>query len=518
MTYLAVPIAGIDIDQTGEQIKAAKKAGADMLELRTDYLANLNIGRLKALIGQAKTAKLPTIVTCRDKAQGGTGDWDTDLRSEILVEAVTAGVDFVDCEYNNFAGQAGQKLRAAMAQNHKTRLILSAHNFDGPYDNKQIARIYDEITQAYPEAIPKIVYTADHINDCFAALDLMKNSDRDAIVIAMGNQGIITRILAKKFRAFLTFASIDENAATAQGQITIQHFKKLYRWDAINPETEVFGVIGSPIAHSISPAVFNACFQDSAINAIYIPILLKGQKPQFNEFMRNILDRPWLGFGGFSVTIPHKAHALDYVNAAGDFVEPLAENIGAVNTLKVGFGAILSGYNTDYAGAMDALLAALEIDRHQMHDVSVTIVGAGGVARAVVAGLADVGAKITIYNRTVQKAKALSAEFACKYAGLDELPNMQAQVLINCTSIGMTPDIDASPVPQTCLSSNMAVFDTVYNPLKTKLLLQAEQAGAKTINGAEMFISQAIAQYKLFIGEQPKEETIRKTVYDSLGE
>jgi 3-dehydroquinate dehydratase/shikimate dehydrogenase len=334
----------------------------------------------------------------------------------------------------------------------------------------------------------------------------------------MGNQGIITRILAKKFRAFLTFASIDENAATAQGQITIQHFKKLYRWDAINPETEVFGVIGSPIAHSISPAVFNACFQDSAINAIYIPILLKGQKPQFNEFMRNILDRPWLGFGGFSVTIPHKAHALDYVNAAGDFVEPLAENIGAVNTLKVGFGAILSGYNTDYAGAMDALLAALEIDRHQMHDVSVTIVGAGGVARAVVAGLADVGAKITIYNRTVQKAKALSAEFACKYAGLDELPNMQAQVLINCTSIGMTPDIDASPVPQTCLSSNMAVFDTVYNPLKTKLLLQAEQAGAKTINGAEMFISQAIAQYKLFIGEQPKEETIRKTVYDSLGE
>ncbi len=518
MTYLAVPIAGIDIDQTGEQIKAAKKAGAGTLELRTDYLENLNTGRLKALLGQAKATKLPTIVTCRDKAQGGTGNWDTDLRSEILVEAVTAGVDFVDCEYNNFAGQAGQKLRAAMAKNHKTRLILSTHNFDGPYDNKQITRIYDEITQAYPEAIPKIVYTADHINDCFAALDLMKNNDRDAIVIAMGDQGIITRILAKKLQAFLTFASIDENAATAQGQITIQQLKKLYRWDAINPETEVFAVLRSPIAHSISPAVFNACFQDSAINAIYIPILLQGQKPQFNEFMQNVLDRPWLGFGGFSVTIPHKAHALDYVNAAGDFVEPLAENIGAVNTLKIGFGAILSGYNTDYAGAMDALLATLEIDRHQLHDVNVTIVGAGGVARAVVAGLADVGAKVTIYNRTIQKAKALGTEFACKYAGLDELPNMQAQVLINCTSIGMSPDIDASPVPQTCLNSNMAVFDTVYNPLKTTLLRQAEQAGAKTINGAEMFISQAMAQYKLFIGDQPKEETIRKTVYDSLGE
>jgi shikimate dehydrogenase len=217
------------------------------------------------------------------------------------------------------------------------------------------------------------------------------------------------------------------------------------------------------------------------------------------------------------VTIPHKAHALDYVNHAGEFVEPLAENIGAVNTLKIGFGGIVSGYNTDYAGAMDALVGVLGIDRHELHSMKIAVVGAGGVARAVVAGLADVGAHVTVYNRTVSKAAALGDEFSCRHAGLDELGDMEAQVVINCTSIGMHPDVDDSPVPAECFREGMAVFDTVYNPLETKLLREAAAAGAKTVNGAEMFVRQAMAQYKIFIGAGADEGVIRDTVEKRLG-
>jgi len=494
MTYLAVPISGSDIAAAGKQIESAKAAGSEMLELRTDYLNELDTESVKTLLEYAKSTSLPIIVTCRDKAQGGAQDRPLEVRTGILVEAIKAG-----------------------AENKKTRLILSAHNFTGCFED--LTGLYDDIQAAYPQAIPKLVYTPGHINDCFEAFDLLHTKTGDVIVLCMGEAGLISRILAKKLGGFATFASLDEENATAPGQITIERMKELYRWDSINAETELFGVIGSPVAHSLSPAIFNACFSERAVNGLYLPLLVEGQKSDFNNFLENIVTRSRLAFGGFSVTIPHKAHALDYVNAAGEFVEPLAADIGVVNTLKVGIGPRVSGYNTDYAGARDALCAALKIDKHGLHNMTCAVVGAGGAARAVVAGLADVGAKVTIYNRTVAKAQALSEEFNCRYAPLDALSQMDAQVVINCTSIGMYPDVDATPVPAECLKSGMTVFDTVYNPAETLLLKQAAKAGAKTISGVEMFIRQAMAQYKLFIGtdtDNPPEKTMRKTVLAQL--
>jgi 3-dehydroquinate dehydratase/shikimate dehydrogenase len=519
MTYLAVPISGSDITAAGGQIESAKATGAEMLELRTDYLNELNTEAVKALLDNAKSGKLPVIVTCRDKAQGGAGDWPLELRTEVLAEAARAGTDFIDCEYDTFLkGDTQAKLTEAIAGHKETRLILSAHNFAGPFDD--LPALYEDIRTSCPQAIPKLVYTAGHINDCFEAFDLLHKKTGDVIVLCMGEAGLISRILAKKLGGFVTFASVDEESATAPGQITVEQMKKLYRWDSINAETELFGVIGNPVAHSLSPAIFNACFSERAVNGLYLPLLVEGQKNNFNNFLENIVTRSRLDFGGFSVTIPHKTHVLDYVNGAGEFVEPLAEDIGAVNTLKIGIGPRVSGYNTDYAGAMDALCAALKIDKHGLHNMAVAVVGAGGAARAVVAGLADVGAKVTVYNRTVAKAQALSEEFKCRYAPLDALSQMDAQVVINCTSIGMYPDIEATPVRAECLKSGMTVFDTVYNPAETLLLKQAAKAGAKTISGVEMFIRQAMAQYKLFIGTEagePPEKTMRKTILEHLG-
>jgi 3-dehydroquinate dehydratase/shikimate dehydrogenase len=516
MTYLAVPIAAKDVDLAAEQVKSAHSAGAEMLELRTDYLTELNTDTLKALASCAKATKLPIIVTCRDKVQGGVGNWPLELRTEILVEALNHGADFIDCEYDNFlVGDTQTRLTEALSENKQARLILSAHNFDGTFPN--LSSLHEDIQAAYPEAIPKLVYTAGHINDCFEAFDLLHNKTSDAIVLCMGAAGSISRILSKKLDGFVTFASVDEENTTAPGQITIEQLKTLYRWDSIDAETELFGVIGNPVAHSLSPAIFNACFDERRINGLYLPILIEGEKSWFNDFLENAVSRNWLGLGGFSVTIPHKTHALDYVNGAGEFVEPLAEDIGAVNTLKIGIGPRVSGYNTDYAGAMDALCATLKIDKHGLHNMTIAVVGAGGAARAVVAGLADVGAKVTIYNRTLTKARALSEEFKCKYASLDELSRMDAQIVINCTSIGMYPDVDDAPVPAECLKAGMTVFDTVYNPAETLLLKQASQAGATTVSGTEMFIRQAMAQYKLFIGTEagdPPEKIMRKTVLE----
>ena len=171
---------------------------------------------------------------------------------------------------------------------------------------------------------------------------------------------------------------------------------------------------------------------------------------------------------------------------------------------------------TDYAGALDAITAGMEITRVEFKDMPVAVVGAGGVSRAIVAGLSDAGAEVKIYNRTLEKAERLAAEFDCEFAPLSELPNLDAKLVINCTSIGMHPKVDATPVPQESLKPNMAVFDTVYNPAQTLLLKQAESKGAKTIDGISMFVNQAMAQFRLFTNADENAELMRKTVLEQL--
>ena len=148
-------------------------------------------------------------------------------------------------------------------------------------------------------------------------------------------QGYISRIIAKKLGGLVTYASLNEKSATAAGQITIEQMKRQYRWDKIDAETELYGIIGSPVAHSLSPLIHNRCFEEIGANKLYLPLLVDGGKEQFNQFMENCLERSYLDFRGFSITIPHKENALQFVKDKGGFIEPLAEKIGAVNTIIV---------------------------------------------------------------------------------------------------------------------------------------------------------------------------------------
>jgi 3-dehydroquinate dehydratase/shikimate dehydrogenase len=517
MTYLAVPIAAKNLDQAKQQIKAAKAADAEMLELRTDYLENLSLDLVKNLIAEAKTADpqpLPIIVTCRDARQGGAIGYPDQLRIDMLTEALKAGAEFIDFEYENFLSAENQeRIRRALSQASKSRLILSAHNFETKFPN--IIKLHRHIQTLYPAVIPKLVYTANHINDCFEAFDLLRRTSGSAIVFCMGAAGLITRIVAKKLNSFVTFASIDDKSETAPGQMTIEQFKTIYRWDSINADTKFYGVIGSPIAHSLSPAIHNACFAKAGLNKVYLPLLAAGGQAEFSAFMNNILSRPWLGLGGLSVTISNKENAIAYVKSKKGSVDPLAEKIGAVNTIIVGPNGKLFAYNTDYSAAMDAIASTLG-SKANLKNLPVAVIGAGGVARAIVAGLSQASAKVTIYNRTIERGEKLAAEFGCEFAPLDNLANLKAKLLINCTSIGMYPDIDATPMPQECLKKDMAVFDTVYNPAETLLLRQAKEAGCKTISGMDMFINQAAAQFKLFTGKTADQKLMRKTISNCL--
>jgi len=497
----------------------ATASGAEMLELRTDYLENLSVELVKKLIAQAKSAAgppLPIIVTCRDTRQGGIKPYPNQLRIDVLTAALEAGADFIDIEFENFLSTKNQqRLKPALAQNSKATLIISAHNFETNFDD--ITKLYRQIRTVYPPAIPKLVYTANHINDCFEAFDLLHRTNGERIVFCMGRAGLISRVITKKLGGFLTYASIDEQSATAPGQLTLKQFKDLYRCDDITSETELFGVIGSPVAHSLSPAIHNACFCDIGADKLYLPLLIDEQRRGFDGFMANILARNWLDFKGFSVTLPHKQNALDYASSAGGTVEPLAEKIGAVNTLLVEADGKLKASNTDYAGALDAITAAMAVSRAELKNKSVAVIGAGGVARAIVAGLTDAGAKVRIYNRTVKRAENLAGEFNCDFASLADLSDVKAELLINCTSIGMHPNTGAMPLPRECIKSDMVVFDTVYNPVETLLLKEARKAGAKAIDGLSMFINQALAQFKLFTGTEAEPELMRRIICGKLG-
>jgi 3-dehydroquinate dehydratase/shikimate dehydrogenase len=511
MTYLAVPVAPKSLLEAEEQLKAAVAVGAEMVELRTDYLVHLSVDIALQVIGAAKALApdLPVIVTCRDYHQGGALRHSNQLRTNVLTAAVRAGVDYIDVEYDNFLSEAIRGKLGVEISMGATKLILSAHNFQTKFKN--ITKLYWEIINKFSGCIPKLVYSAHHINDCFDILDLLHDRKGDVIAFCMDEPGFITRVIAKKLGAFVSFASINEKTATAPGQTTVAQLRNILRWDSINTQTELYGVIGSPIGHSLSPEIHNACFAERGMNKVYLPLLVSGKQNDFNAFMDNILSRPWLDFCGFSVTIPHKETALNYIKEKKGLIDPLVEKIKAANTVTINESK-LSAYNTDSSGALDTITAGLSIDCAGFRKMPVAVVGAGGVARAIVAGLTDAKAKVVIYNRTLERAKNLAREFKCDYAGLDGLKKLKTKLVINCTSIGMFPDIDKTPVDVKFLNKDMAVFDTVYNPAETLLLKQAKSLGCKTISGLDMFISQAAGQFKLFTSKEANAELMKKVL------
>lgn len=498
-TRIICPLIAGSVPEMRKAMFDAAAAGADAVEFRLDYL-QIPPGR-QEIADLLTGAPVETIVTCRPMAEGGKFTGPESDRLAILADAVRLGANWVDVE----AAVTPHYWPASVG-----RVILSRHDFKRcPPDLDAIATRLD----GSEAAVNKIAFAAAGPEDALRALDLLRQCHKPTLALSMGAAGLISRILGGKLGAFGTFAALAAGKESAPGQPTIAELTDLYRVKSLTPASAVYGVIGCPVAHSMSPAIHNAAFAAAGMDACYVPLLIQPSEDDFCRFMDALLERPWMDWRGLSVTIPHKEHALRYVGA--DNCEALAVRIGAVNTITIEPDGSLAGDNTDYAGALDALCAGMSITREGLAGRRAAVLGAGGVARAIVAALAHYGCEVTVYNRTVQRGQRLAEEFGAAATGLDNLGQLDAEIVINCTSVGMHPGVDASPLEKIppCVQ---AVFDTIYNPVETKLIRQARATGCAAITGLEMFVNQAVAQFERWTAKPAPREVMRDVVARKL--
>ncbi len=517
MTQLTAAITVHSLEQALGAAVRAKELGADLVEYRIDTFTD-DPDDVTELV---QRSALPCIITCRPVWEGGAYDGDEQTRLSLLEHAGVGVRKPVYIDLELLAWQKSANLRQKISlvvddpgrpRETDTGLILSSHDFERrPSD---LLRKVREMGEASLCRVIKVAWHARSLRDNLEAFELVGQQVKPTVALCMGEYGLASRVLAKKFGAMLTFASIDGDAGTAPGQPTVGEMKGLYRWDAINSQTRVFGVIGYPVGHSMSPAIHNAGFGAAGVDGVYLPMPIPPEYEHFKATVSSWLGMKGLHFGGASVTIPHKENLLRFVkehcgSGGRGEVEELAERIGAANTLHVREDGSLYACNTDYAGALDAVCDGLSIQREGLSGRRVAVIGAGGAARAVVAGFAHYGALVTVYNRTLEKAEALGERFGAEAKALGDLSASEAEVYINCTPIGMHPEVDASPIDisdersaiRNHFGPGVVVFDTIYNPVKTKLLRDAAGAGCVTISGTEMFVRQAAAQFELWTGE-----------------
>ncbi len=262
---------------------------------------------------------------------------------------------------------------------------------------------------------------------------------------------------------------------------------------------DVYGIIGWPVAHSLSPAMHNTAFKALGHQAVYglFPV-----EPKALE--KAVAGLRALGIKGASVTVPHKEAVLPLL----DQVDPVALEIGAVNTIVYQEGR-LKGFNTDWQGALRAVEEVIAPAGKE-----VVILGAGGAARAVVYALKQAGARVVIYNRTLAKAQTLARDFGVEAQSVDDLPQAHGDILINTTSVGLKED--RSPAPREILPRFQVVMDIVYVPLNTRLLQEAKAAGCQVINGLKMLVYQAVEQFYLWRGERPEARLMETAALEAL--
>jgi len=468
--------------------RALAEQGAELVELRLDYLSDFpELGRL------LKDRPTPTIVTCRRQDDGGRWQFSEDQRLSLLRSAIDHEVEYVDLE-NDIAGQ--------IPRTGKTQRIVSHHDFDETPDGLQ--EIHAEMCELDPDIV-KLVTMANSPSDMVRVLKLVESSQVPTVGFCMGELGLPSRILCGKYGAPFTYAAASSDREVAPGQLSFEDMRNVYHYDQIDSETQAFGVLGDPIAHSMSPLIHNAAFRREGLNAVYVPLRVSA-----DVLSETLDDFEWLNFQGYSVTIPHKQAVIA---KAAHCDEPVKDS-GAANTLFRDAGGEWQATNTDYQAALESLQIGLQ---HLFGDTSLQgrrllMLGAGGVARAIGMAVLREGADLTIANRTHSRAVALAEQLGCRQVPWENRDAEQADILVNCTAVGMHPNVDDTPYQGDWLREKMLVFDTIYNPETTLLLRQARDRGCQTVNGIEMFVRQAARQFELFTERPAPIELMRETV------
>lgn len=469
--------------------------GAELVELRLDYLqSKVNIKRL------IDERPCPVIITCRRERDGGRFKGAEEERLLLLRTAIAEGVEYVDLE---------DDVASKIPRFGKTKRIVSLHDFRKTPDN--LAEIHARLA-ALNADIVKIATLANHPQDNVRMIQLMQQTKVATVGLCMGEIGAPTRILGGRFGAPFTYATFSAERALAPGQLSFEQMTQVYHYDDIDAQTEVYGVIGDPIGHSLSPLIHNAAFNHLGLNKVYIPMRVpRGDLAAFID------QAHLLGIKGLSVTIPHKETVIRKLHQ----VDGAVRGVGAANTVVFQDGRGI-GYNTDYRAAM-VCLEAVYSPHGQTGEGSplagkrALILGAGGVSRTIAFGLRRRGAEVLLANRTMARAQELAQQAGCQVVEWSDRHGVETNILINGTPIGMHPNVDESPYDQLYLKPHMVVFDTVYNPENTLLVKDARAKGCPVVTGVELFVRQAALQFRHFTGQDAPLDVMRSALKRATG-
>lgn len=437
------------------QLRAARDASrlADLVELRLDGVGDLDV------TGALEGRLCPVIVTCRPTWEGGRFDGGEETRRRILLDALRGGAEYVDLEWRGGFDDVIRETRGK-------QVVLSSHDFEAIPDN-----LPDRVRamRAAGAEIVKVAVAAKRLSDSLPLRDLTR--DGAMVAIAMGPSGIPSRALAARFGSCWTYAG----DGLAPGQIPVARMIDELRFRHVSPSTLVYGVVGTMTAESKSPTIHNAWFGEAGIDAVMVPM----PTPSFDDFLAFADALP---VAGAAVTIPFKLDAL----RSAVRVDDDARRVGAANTLRRAADG-WEATNTDIAG----FLAPLR--DHDLRDARVSVLGAGGAARAIVVALRAVGARPTVCARRVEQAQELVPLGA--EAGAWPPPPKSWDILVNCTPLGGVSSPDASPLPGGPFDGRL-VYDLIYRPPDTPLLREARAAGCATLNGWSMLQAQARKQFE----------------------
>lgn len=453
--------------------------GADLLEIRIDGLEDA----ASALPDLLARSPIPTIVTCRSVSEGGMFEGEEEERVALYRIATASGHPprYLDIEYEALTKHP---LLLDSLSNTETGVILSWHAMTHrPKDLFQRAADMQDVAGV---DIVKIVWRARSIRDNLDAFEILRTKQQPLIVMCMGEYGLMSRVLASKFGGFATYAAVEGHEPTAPHQPTVQTLQSMFRFKELNKQTKVYGIIGSHVSSSASPAFHNRAFAEAGVNAVYLPLSIPPEWEQLKASFLELFHNDLLQLAGASVTIPHKEHVFKLIKSLSGQFDDISLNIGAVNTVAQDDSG-LRATNTD----------VLAISQLLNTSGDVLILGAGGVARAAVVAMATQDATPHIAARNPEQIKCLTDALPCTLA-TQEMDAFDA--IINCTPIGMKGggDPDGDPLlelaPQVQLSDQTIVFDTVYAPADTPFIQRATAHGCQTILGKEMFALQARLQ------------------------
>lgn len=532
MTLLCVPITVEEFHRAHDAAEEARRAGADAVEFRFDgvFETDIDADGIEHAVRLARECPLPCVATCRVGAEGGGYTGSEDARAELF-EALL-GCErpprWIDIEAASWAADAGLRERVGAALGRantvsgETRctLILSTHDFTGrPADLlRRVGAMRDEPLAG----VHKIAFRARSLRDNLELFDLLTDRERPTIALAMGEFGLMSRVLAPKFGGFLTFAALRGEEITAPGQPLVDETLSRYRFRSITKRTRVYGVVGWPVAQSMSPLVHNAGFAglSPSFDGVYLPLPIPPEWEHFKATVSALHDHPWLDLGGLSVTAPHKQHLVRLAQERGWAVCERAARVGAANTLVVDKSGEVGVHDTDGPAVAACLRDALG----DLTGRRVLLLGAGGVARTIGAALLEEGASVEIHARRPAQAEELAGALG-DGAGVATSPDRSpCDALVNCTPVGMESGENAgrSALPDVALdalaeaNASLVVMDTVYRPIETPLLATARAKGLRVVDGVSMFVRQAGAQFSLWTGAEPPTEGFDRIVRERL--